>query len=164
MSHDDLIKIAQRWLFSYHRCGVVITDMTSGSPETPDAIGWRAGLSWLVECKASRADFFADRKKHFRVRSENAMGAYRYFMCPSEMLQISEIPSGWGLLWARPNSVTVMIDAPTVAARSCRYEIDILTSALRRMVLTEKVQGVACRVYQVDGSGDPRATIAVSAP
>lgn len=54
MTHGDLVKIAERWLIRYRKCGAVITELVTFSIETPDAIGFRDGSSTWVECKASR--------------------------------------------------------------------------------------------------------------
>lgn len=70
------------------------------SGERPDAIGWRDGISILIECKASHADFLADRKKPFRAETDNqqGMGDWRFYLCPPEIIKPEELPEGWGLL------------------------------------------------------------------
>ncbi|MDR8092948.1 hypothetical protein KPB05_36435 [Burkholderia gladioli] len=70
--------------------------------EVLDALGIRAGVyaecSIMIECKTSRADYFADAKKPHRVNPELGMGRYRYFMAPEGMLEPAELPPGWGLI------------------------------------------------------------------
>ncbi|MDO8416550.1 MAG: adenylosuccinate synthase [Agitococcus sp.] len=70
--------------------------------ETPDAIGFRAGVSneasVLIEVKTSRSDFLADRKKPHRKVPESGMGKYRYYMAPEGLLQAAELPPQWGLI------------------------------------------------------------------
>ena len=77
-THSELIEIGRQWLLrpwnkpwpkpgseaSRGACGVVLTDMTSSSSETPDAIGWHNRGSVLIECKVTRSDFKADQRKH----------------------------------------------------------------------------------------------------
>ncbi len=67
-THADLVERAARWLRSTKKCGVVLTEFVTSSPETPDAIGWTYGGNWsiLVECKTSLSDFYADSKKQGR--------------------------------------------------------------------------------------------------
>ncbi|MCP3944994.1 MAG: hypothetical protein GY710_26450 [Desulfobacteraceae bacterium] len=65
-THDELIKIAEKWLLK--RCGFAFRELTTFASETPDVIGFRQGESILIECKTSRADFHADKKKIFRRR------------------------------------------------------------------------------------------------
>ena len=63
MTHETLVQKAVAWLRGYG-CGVVLSEQSCTSGETPDAIGWkRACHSVVVECKASRADFLVDREK-----------------------------------------------------------------------------------------------------
>ncbi|HEX9959843.1 MAG TPA: hypothetical protein VGB00_02855, partial [Pyrinomonadaceae bacterium] len=80
-THAELVAIAREWLKTHH-CSVVVSEITSAASEQPDAIGWRGGNSILIECKVSRSDFLADRKKSFREHLEMGMGDYRYFLAP----------------------------------------------------------------------------------
>ncbi|EBX2707299.1 hypothetical protein DRL16_23330 [Salmonella enterica subsp. enterica serovar Bredeney] len=66
--------------------------------ELPDAIGFRNGTSCLIEVKCSRADLLADRKKQFRITPEKGMGNWRFFLSEPGIVEISDLPEGWGLL------------------------------------------------------------------
>lgn len=160
-SHSDLIALAATWLRKRKGCAIVITDMTSGSPETPDAIGFKGRFSYLVECKTSRADFLADRKKFFRRPGHGcSMGSFRYMLAPVGMIRSAELPDGWGLLEPGRAGAVEVYPVPPYARESDRsYEIDLLCSALRRMV-GPGVRGVMCRTYMIEGNGEPRATVA----
>lgn len=157
--HAQLITNAAHWLRMLG-CSVIITDMTSSSPETPDAIGFKGRWSWLIECKASRADFLADRKKFFRKPGNSqCMGSFRYMLAPAGMIRATELHDGWGLLEPRGKGATEIRPPPPHARASDRsYEIDLLTSALRRMV-GPGVRGVMCKTYVIETGGEPRATI-----
>lgn len=74
LSHAELCTRAVRWLKNTAGCTVAISEMASVAGETPDAIGWRHGVSILIEAKTSRADFRADRKKPWRQRPHIGMG------------------------------------------------------------------------------------------
>src|ERR1700740_2314768 len=75
MTHSRLVDEGVRWLRSKYRCGIVLSEQSCCSGETPDAIGWKGrNHSVVVECKISRADFLADAVKPWRVKSECALG------------------------------------------------------------------------------------------
>lgn len=106
MTHNDLCLVAVKWLQRANNaggpgCHVAVSECRSGwSGEIPDAIGFRAtGFddgSTVVECKTSRADFLADRKKAHRIAG--GLGNWRYFMAPVGLIRADELPAGWGLL------------------------------------------------------------------
>lgn len=98
MTHADLVALAERWLWRQN-CGVVLCEtQTSLTLETPDAIGFRVDASILIECKVTRSDFLADRKKSFREDPALGMGDYRFFLVPAGLVKLPELPDGWGLL------------------------------------------------------------------
>lgn len=66
--------------------------------ELPDAIGFSKWTSCLIEVKCSRADLLADRKKRFRITPEKGMGNWRFFLSEPGIVEISDLPEGWGLL------------------------------------------------------------------
>lgn len=75
-THKELVMIAYRWVLKNASCGVAFRELVSGSSnETPDVIGFGAWEhSVLVECKVTRIDFLADKKKRCRVQPETGMG------------------------------------------------------------------------------------------
>ena len=160
MNHGELVERAASWLLNTRRCGVVITEMGSSSPEHPDAIGWNGLESTVVECKASRADFRADAGKWHRRLTGDSMGTQRYFLAVSGLIKLEELPEGWGLLEIRGSRVFITGSAVRTPVSSRAFEVQLLTSALRRMV-GPQTTGIRCRVHQHVGTGDPRATLAV---
>ena len=136
LTHEDLRKRAVKWLTGQH-CGVVLSEMVSAAWETPDAIGWRAGYSMLVECKVSRADFFRNRDKHTLQRG--GMGRERYFLVPPKLVRAEDMTidfQGYGLLWAEPDRILLKVPAVPRDTDKDR-EIAMLTSALRRVKTRE---------------------------
>lgn len=117
------------------RCGVVLTELITYESETPDAIGWFQHGRWsiLVEAKASRADFLADKNKTFRMRPDSGMGAYRYYMAPEGIITPDDLPDRWGLLEVRGKTVTVVVAAKCFDRWAERAERTLLWSALRRV-------------------------------
>lgn len=80
MTHEELCERARRWLSGTRRCDPVFSNIASCS-EIPDAIGWSSKWAWhgstVVEVKASRSDFYADKKK------------YQYYAHPSDEPRIN---------------------------------------------------------------------------
>lgn len=109
LTHADLVKIAGRWLRNTAGCSVALEELcaATGNGENPDAIGWYCGRTLLVECKVSRSDFLADRKKRFRMQPELGLGRYRYFMAPTGLIKVEELPARWGLLEVSGGRVSV---------------------------------------------------------
>src|SRR5579885_2354565 len=111
MTHQKLVEKAVAWLRSYG-CGVVLSEQSCASGETPDAIGWKRGChSVLIECKVSRADFLIDREKPFRVKSALGMGCERFYFVPAALVRPGELPKGWGLLELRGREVHLVQSA-----------------------------------------------------
>ena len=104
-THDDLIKAGERWLKKSNGARIVLSELRAAKRqgEIPDIIGFKSGFSILIECKTSRSDFLADKKKHFRINPYIAMGNYRLFLCPDDLIKPEELPDGWGLLYYSPD-------------------------------------------------------------
>lgn len=166
MNHDDLVNVAVKWLSKPWRnagdgghgsCSVIISEMTSSSRETPDAIGFHGGFSTLIECKASRADFRNDAKKYFRIKSEAGMGFYRYMMVPAGLISLGDLPSGWGLIEVSPEGRTRVKAQSSAFEENHRNEKHILLSLICRLKV-EHSDHVKVRVYSMDDGKTPRAT------
>lgn len=115
MTHVDLCDIACRWLAcsdSKHLAALLRETHFFLKGEQPDAFAiWAPrGESHLVECKASRIDFAADRKKPWRIDPAKGIGAMRsYLTLPGVVRSADEIPEGWN--WYE------VVDEDTIAAR-----------------------------------------------
>lgn len=144
-THDELCLVAERFLKS-NGFGVVFHDKfraAASSGECPDALGFRSGTSCLIEVKCSRSDFFADRKKHFRISPEKGMGDWRFFMCEPDVISVADLPEGWGLLHVKGNRIMKVHGFPPNTIWYSRKpfkadkqaECDYMYSALRRMVI-----------------------------
>lgn len=131
--HDELCKRSVKWLRGTKQCNAVLCEMRCWS-EIPDAIGWKGTRSYLVECKTSREDFFADAKKYFRLKPEHGVGQYRYYMVPPGLIEAEEVPDGWGLLYAGTRMREVRKPLAFMQ-RNHFAEIQMLVSALRRTQL-----------------------------
>lgn len=157
--HAALIPLAAAWLRK-KGASVVITDMTHGGPETADAIGWNSTYSTIIECKASRSDFLADRKKPFRRNAETGMGSLRYFCAPSGLINPQELPPFWGLLESTNGKLREVVKA-THQTASKTNEVGLLLSALRR-IGHQAPQGISVRCYTFQTKS--RASLGLAKP
>jgi hypothetical protein len=146
IDHEELVKRAFTYLKFSVGCTVVFKERVASGSENPDVIGFKGGFSYLIECKSSRADFLADKKKHFRKNPDQGMGAERYFMSPVGLLEPSEIPERWGLLevyevppMCRNRTVKTAKDSETFLERNLIGEVKYLVSAIRRLDISMAV-------------------------
>ena len=149
MTHDDLVKRAVKWLknsvskpnpagddapyleryWNKPRCGVAVPELVSGNyGEIPDAFGWDRDNSWLIECKASRADFLANRRK-----IGTRIASYRFFLCPPGLISVDELSDGWGLLYCHPKKIAIEAWPTKNPDRNIRGELSMMYSLLRRV-------------------------------
>lgn len=119
MTHKELVNGAKEWLLSAKQCNPVFTERGSARiREMPDAIGWGAHGSIVVECKVSKSDFMVDAKKSFRMKPELGMGKFRFMLMPQELYASLKGHDfrGWGVLTvkdagggiSRPTQVRMM--------------------------------------------------------
>ena len=144
MTHARLVALAVHWLRRY-RCGVVLSEQACASGEMPDAIGWKKAChSVLVECKASRADFLADRAKSCRLKPETGVGCERYYLVPQDLIGVAELPAGWGLL----EITGAKVERIKPSAKNLRsplgfqYEMNLLLASLRRVEIRIEPQSI----------------------
>lgn len=150
--HDALCLRAEHWLNS-QGCKIVIRDpfRCSTNKEQPDAIGWRKFTSIMIEVKTSRSDFLSDKRKTFRKRPSYGMGDWRFYLCPPHLIEIDDLPKGWGLLWATPKTIRKIHGVPPNKkwlsnkpfTGNKNNETCMLTSAMRRFV----VRGLGDTIY-----------------
>ena len=153
MTHQQLVRLAEQWLRSRYRCGIVLSEQSCASGETPDVIGWkgigapstrRFCASWgggacrsvVVECKITRADFFADQEKPFRKNPELAMGCERFYLAPQGMISAQELPKKWGLLECKGRELRIIVKPCRQSQRSqagLMWEMNLLLASLRRV-------------------------------
>ncbi len=136
-THAELVDRAVKYLKVTRRCGVVFHEFKTWASEIPDAIGWRSGgrHSILIECKASRSDFLADKKKsrtHVTAKGWAGMGKQRYYLCPPGIIAPEDVPPYWGLLiWNKSGKVHLAKESKHADAHLFE-EISVLYSACRR--------------------------------
>lgn len=94
--HEKLCAKGVTWLKKNGFGVAALNVWAAGSRERVDCIGYRQQCTALIEAKVSRADFFADKKKP--ERTSGGVGTYRFYLIPEGLIDISEVPAGWGLL------------------------------------------------------------------
>lgn len=106
-SHNDLIQIATNWLLKEKKCEIILQELRLRKRgEIPDVIGWdNGGCSYKIECKISNADFMNEWKKDFNLK-EKTIGSYKWVMCPSKMIFMSnKLLPKWGMLEVFSDSI-----------------------------------------------------------
>lgn len=113
-AHAELVEAAKKWLIGTAGCAFAVGEVVAWTGEIPDAIGFKSNVSIVVECKASRSDFLADKKKTFRQKPERGMGDHRYFLCPPDVIKPEDELCGWGLLYYKNGRVRRIVCPVTV--------------------------------------------------
>lgn len=157
MTHDNLVKIAEKWLLKTKGCGFAFAELCAftNNGETPDAVGWRSRITILVECKTNRSDFHADKNKKFRKQPHKGMGSFRFYMCPEGVIQPEDLPDKWGLVWVNKKGKARQVVGPKgntwkktpdfYFSKKCEQsETAMMYSALRRLHL----RGVLSMIYE----------------
>ena len=146
MTHQQMVRLAEQWLRRKYRCGIVLSEQSCASGETPDVIGWKNSCrSILVECKISRADFFADREKPWRMKPETGMGCERFYLAPLGLIGKQELPKHWGLLECKGREVTIALKPCRQSQRTetgFMWEMNLLLASLRRVEVRIEPQSI----------------------
>ena len=135
MTHADLVVRAVSWLRGRHNCPVVFAEMATRVPMTMDALGFtRAGICHAVECKRTRSDFHADRKKVGHRCRGMMPGDLRWYLTPPALLRPDDLPDGWGLAEVHARRVVVVVEASRQdrSLTDRRVDVEILVSACHR--------------------------------
>jgi len=170
LSHSELVEFGRIYLLNNtpakgniacSKCSIVVTEVTSytSSGEAPDVLGFAGNSrSVLLEAKASRSDFLADRKKHFRHIHENGVGNFRLYIAPKGLIKPEELPEKWGLLEVdSQRRIKRVVDA--IYQEACvRDEKAILLSVLRR-IGQNPPKGVSIRCYTYETKNRTTLTI-----
>lgn len=141
--HRELCELGGRFLKNHKnmflRCQYVVVEFTSLCNEQPDVYGYRGGShTVLIEVKVSRSDFLADRKKPHRKEGQG-IGSSRYYLCPTGLIRIDELPSKWGLMYCdEAGKITVVKESEHFDQRDFMDEMAVMYSIIRR--LAEKPQ------------------------
>ena len=141
LTHRELCKIAAKYLrnqglIPYQRCQYVVCELERVG-ESPDAFGWGA-VTQLIEAKVSRSDFLSDKNKYWRRNPFFGLGSFRSYICPTDIIKISDLPNKWGLIYLEEKRLSI-IKEPEIQECSCPEEIKLITSILRREGIRPKI-------------------------
>jgi hypothetical protein len=153
LTHHDLVESAYKWVLKNGSCGVAFKELYTlcNNGEYPDVIGFGGwGHSVLIECKMSRSDFAADKKKPFRIYPDLGMGSYRFYCTPKNLINIEDLPNDWGLLWVDEKlkarciyklaKGNLMLGQPL--SKNIKAEHELMYSALRRLQIRGRVEEI----------------------
>jgi hypothetical protein len=149
-THSELVARVLRWLKVTKKFPVVLGEIGTDGYECPDVIGWTSwpGESWVIECKISRSDFLADRKKPFRLHPEKAFGSFRVFATPPGLIKVDELPPKFGLIEVRQKSVKVL-------RKPQRHEMPVWVHMREKRLLMSAVRR-ATEGWGLHVFGDPK--------
>jgi len=173
MTHQQLVRLAEQWLRKRYRCGIVLSEQSCASGETPDVIGWKGSCrSVVIECKISRADFFADQEKSFRQQPEKGMGCERFYFVPRGLIKVAELPPGWGLLECSGREISMAVKPRRQSQRTevgLKWEMNLLLASLRRVEVRIEPQTITDflkwknRLAEYNGGRLPEGIVAAEA-
>ena len=152
LTHSKLVEIGYAWVMKNASCGVAFKEFHTSNSEHPDVIGFGSwGHSVLLECKVSRSDFLSDKNKPFRKEPDSGMGKYRFYICPTNLIRIEELPDGWGLIYVSDTYKAKKVHQPFkmhTKRNQPPYKHNLLAehalmySALRRLELRGRIEEV----------------------
>lgn len=84
-----------------------------------------------------------ERAKKFRTNHALGMGDWRFFLSPKGIIQVEDLPDGWGLLWTEGKRILPIHGVPgnslwcTAAPFQAnkKAETQLLAQALRRVAI-----------------------------
>jgi len=153
-SHSELVELGYKYLMKTIRCSFAFKELSGLAVEIPDVIGFMVGTpaTFLLECKTSRSDSLADKKKPFREDSDLGMGSYRSFLCEPGIIKVEDLPPRWGLLYAKDGKVrrvhgfkrdTFHPKNPFFfPGKNLQAEWSLMGSALRRMEIRDHLDEI----------------------
>jgi len=97
LNHNELCELGAKWIRAIGSYRFVDTEIHAPIGQIPDVIGLGFHKSIMVECKTSRSDFFADRKKN---NHGSTTGYHRFYLCPPDIIKPDDLEEGYGLLYA----------------------------------------------------------------
>lgn len=137
VSHRELCEIGAKWLKNiknhYFRSQYVLIEFCSTCGESPDIFGLRGNHNILIEVKVSHSDFIVDLKKEHRKEGQG-IGLTRYYLCPTDLIKVNELPNKWGLLYYNDNEkIAIIKKSEAFLERDFQQELIVMQSVIRRL-------------------------------
>ncbi len=154
-SHKELVDIAYKWVLNNTSCGIAFKELVTANNEIPDVIAFASGgHSILIEVKVSRSDFLCDKKKPFRKTPKMGMGTQRFYMCPTGLIKIEDLPEKWGLIYVNEKGRATCVhknykgncDYQNGFDKNTKAEHAYMYSALRRLHIRGRLEEVYLKI------------------
>ena len=115
--------------------------------EEPDVLVYDSyARTTLYEIKMSRADYWKDWEKPHRIYKRKSIHKdleiidtlycsieeCRYYVCPADIIQLEDLPEGWGLIWYKNNKFYLKRTSKK-CKRNIGLESRLLINALKRV-------------------------------
>lgn len=142
-SHRKLCEIGSKYLRyakNWHlKSNWILIEFCPVGGESPDIFGITCGKTTLIEVKVSKNDFKSDFKKPYRKEGKG-IGDFRYYLCPTGIINVNDIPNKWGLLYCDSNGKIELIkDSEKFTEKDIKHELYIHQSLIRRLVGKQQV-------------------------
>lgn len=93
----------------------------------------------IIECKASREDYFRDKKLMDLEKSYYMHCQYFYILCPENILESKDVPKEYGLLWLTSDNKIVVKRNPTKYKGKLKTLITTSTKRCTRSLTNQMV-------------------------
>ena len=123
--------LKNKGIHAFHVCKYVVCELERAG-ESPDVFGFGGYTTQLIEVKVSRSDFLSDKKKYWRKYPEKGIGSFRSYLCPEGLINESDLPKNWGLLWVNEKGLITEIVKPKDSECNHTEEINLILSIMRR--------------------------------
>lgn len=138
LTHKELVNYAAIWLgsskqYEHRRLKAkwILTEW-SGKREQPDVWGIGSFGTIMIECKASRTDFLADKKKEFR-NDGTGCGKWRLYASNKSIIKPEDLPEGWGLIEPYGNGMKLIV-TPQEEPFEAKGDNSIMWHMLKRLL------------------------------
>lgn len=129
MNHKALCLLGARYAKTHGFDRIIIEP--GFRKEQPDVFAFNKTGSVLIECKVSRSDFLADKKKPFREDPKLGVGKWRYYLVAEGVATQEDMPPGWLLLIAKDEN-TIEVPFPDLEG------IRLLTNEGKKYTFSER--------------------------
>lgn len=139
--HYELCLLGAKYLKSKKGCEpwrtpnkYIAVELVTFGPELTDIWATNGYDSTVIEVKVSHSDFINDKNKISRKDEELSMGNFRYYLCPEDIIDKKELPSGWGLLyWDGKNIHKIVQSTFRKDGAFKKWDVTMLSSILNRI-------------------------------
>ena len=142
--HYDLCRMAATWIRQpknkekwHSPYNLSTVELVCYGVCLPDVYATNGEISAIIEVKTSHSDYERDGAKYSLLKPDRAIGDFRYYLCPENIIKIDELPPYWGLLYYKDGKIKKIRSA---IRQPCDRTLDmfVLMSIMRREGLLGK--------------------------